>query len=69
MAFALEWLENVFAGFKCMKNIKLIKSASIPIIKLTLDTSEEFQVDQSFFNFDITPYMKQLNRPHTLSAI
>lgn len=40
VTFALEWLENVFAGFKCMKNINLIKSASIPIIKLTLDTSE-----------------------------
>ena len=37
---SLESLENIFSSFKCMKNLKLIKSASIPIIKLTLDTSE-----------------------------
>lgn len=67
VGFALEWLEGVFSAFKCMKNIKLIKTASIPIIKLTLDTSETFEVDQSFFSFDITPYLVTLNRPHLAS--
>ena len=52
-----------------MKNIKFIKNASIPIIKLTLDTSELFDVDQSFFSLDITPYLKSLNRPHASSCI
>ena len=52
-----------------MKSIKLIKKASIPIIKLSLDTNEPFIIDQSFFSFDIAPYIKQLNRPHAHSIV
>lgn len=52
-----------------MKNIKFIKSASIPIIKLSLDTGELFELNQMFFNFDIGPYLKKLNRPHHPSTI
>lgn len=55
VSFSLEWLAAIFSGFKCIKNIKLIKTASIPIIKLTLDTSEPFEINQSYLNFDITP--------------
>lgn len=39
IGFALDWLESVLSAFKCMRSIKLIKTASIPIIKLTLDTA------------------------------
>lgn len=39
---ALESLEQVFASQPCFTYIKLIKTASIPVIKLTIDTSLEF---------------------------
>jgi non-canonical poly(A) RNA polymerase PAPD5/7 len=39
---ALESLEQVFASQQCFTYIKLIKTASIPVVKLTLDTSFEF---------------------------
>jgi DNA polymerase sigma len=42
VVFSLQWLEGILSSFPCMKNVKLIKGASVPIIKLTLDTSERF---------------------------
>jgi hypothetical protein len=52
-----------------MKNIKLIKTAAIPIIKLSLDTSELFELDQNYFIFDISEYSKYLNRSHNFAII
>jgi hypothetical protein len=45
-----------------MKNIKLIKTAAVPIIKMSLDTAELFELDQNCFQYDVTPYLKYLNR-------
>lgn len=38
----LESLEQIFRSQGCFVQIKLIRTASIPVIKLTLDTSIEF---------------------------
>lgn len=35
---ALEYLQGIFKAQPCIKNIKLIKTASIPLIKMTMNT-------------------------------
>lgn len=39
MKTALELVEEIFKPFPCFRDIKLIKTAAIPVIKLTVDTS------------------------------
>jgi hypothetical protein len=38
----LEWLVEVLKSQPCISQIKLIKTAVIPVIKITLDTSYPF---------------------------
>jgi non-canonical poly(A) RNA polymerase PAPD5/7 len=38
----LEWLVEVFRSQPCISQIKFIKTAVIPVIKLTIDTSYPF---------------------------
>ena len=61
---SLQWLETVFNQFICMKNIRFIKGATIPLLKLTVDTSQLFELNQNFFNFDVSQYVQYLSRPH-----
>lgn len=55
---ALESLEQVFASQPCFTYIKVISTASIPIIKLTIDTSI------CFLNPSYGEVFQNLNRPH-----
>ena len=59
----LENLEQIFRSQGCFVLIKLIRTASIPVIKLTLDTSIEFL--QPAYG---EPYY-QLNRQHFAGPI
>ena len=60
---ALESLEQLFQSQPCFTHIKLIKTASVPVIKLTIDTSISF-LDVSYGS---TYY--SLNRRHFSGAI
>ena len=55
----LEWLEELFSCYPCFMDIKVIKTAAIPVIKLTIDTSSTF----------ISSEYSSLNRPHNSGKI
>ncbi len=55
---ALERLEEMFNTQPWIKHIKLIKTAAVPLIKLTMDTSVTF-LDPSYGEVFLI-----LNRPH-----
>jgi hypothetical protein len=54
----LEWLFEVLKSHPCISQIKLIKTAVIPVLKITLDTSYPF-LDPS-----IGEAYYIVNRPH-----
>ena len=56
---ALERLEELFRVYPCFMDIKVIKTAAIPIIKLTIDTSLIF----------LSSEYTSLNRPHNSGKI
>jgi DNA polymerase sigma len=58
---ALEGLEAMFKEYPCITDIRLIKTASIPVMKLTMDTSIPFV----FAGYEIFP----LNREHNWGPI
>jgi DNA polymerase sigma len=53
----LEWVAETVKVHPCFTQVKVIKTAVIPVIKLTIDTSIPF-LDPSFDSY------QQLNRPH-----
>lgn len=60
--FALAKIEEILCQHRWVKNLKLIKTASIPVIKLTVDTSIEF-------NLSMFQYPAGLNTVHDSGEI
>ena len=56
---ALERVQEMFMPHPCIKESKLIKTATVPVLKLTIDTSVPF-ISGEFY---------QLNRPHNCGPI